>query len=397
MTHNVQPEIDEERVTSLRTWSGRGVWLALGSVIGATLSTAAAESSHDILYRKLEILAELFGQVESHYVDQVSASDLVYGAAHGLTSVLDPHSAFFPPEEYQELINVTEGEYAGIGVEISSRDGLPEIIAIFDDSPAQRAGIHPGDLILAVDGESVEEMSLDAVKRKLRGPVGTKTALAIRRRGRDEAWRFTLLRRWVRVDPLEHQTLAPGIEYVRIKSFARRVTSDLKALLSRHTPKRGLVLDLRANPGGLFDEAVGVCDLFLESGLIVSAHGRGGRLLNRQTAHRRDTQSGYRLAILIDHGSASAAEVVAGALGDRGRARLFGSRSYGKGSVQSMLDLSDGSGLKLTVARYVTPSGAQIDGRGIEPHVPIDTSDRYDAGDDNDPGLEAAQAWISGG
>lgn len=385
---------NEQAVAAWRRWLGRGVWIGLGVVIGATLSTAAAQSGHDILYRKLEILAELFGQVENHYVDQVSASDLVYGAAQGLTGVLDPHSAFFPPDDYQELINVTEGEYAGIGVEISSHDELPEIIAIFDDSPAHKAGLNPGDLILAVDGESVEGMAVDKVMRKLRGPVGSKTILSIRRDDRDEAWTYTLLRSWIRIAPLEHRSLKPGIEYIRIKSFARRVATDLESLLGRHTPQRGLVLDLRGNPGGLFDEAVGVCDLFLDSGLIVSAHGRGGRLVDRQTAHKNGTQANYRLAILIDHGSASAAEVVAGALHDRGRARLFGSRSYGKGSVQSMIDLSDGSGLKLTVARYVTPSGARIDGKGIEPDVPISAAD---ASEDEDPQLDAAQAWVSEG
>lgn len=373
-------------------WISRTVWLATGILIGATISSATANGGADSLYRKLEVLAEVLGQVEAHYVDAVSPKELVYGAATGVTDKLDAHSAFFTPEEYRSLLDITEGEYAGIGIEISSQGDLPGVIAVFDESPAQKAGIIPGDTLLGVDGRSTHGMSLDAIQHALRGPVGTKTVLSIHRRDEDGPRTLTLVRAWIRVAPLEHESLGRGVEYVQIKTFARRVASDLESMLDKHPPESGLVLDLRGNPGGLFDEAVAVCDLFLRSGPIVAAIGKGGRVIERHEAHERGTEPGYPVAVLLDGGSASAAEIVAAALHDRGRARLFGGRSYGKGSVQSILDLSDGSGLKLTVARYVTPAGFQIDGQGVTPDHVVDAEGEEE---NEDRALEAATAWIA--
>ncbi|MBI3180417.1 MAG: hypothetical protein HYZ27_12195, partial [Deltaproteobacteria bacterium] len=249
-------------------------------------------------------------------------------------------------------------------------------------------GMLAGDRILAVDGVSVENLPLDLLLHRLRGPVGTKVVLAIGRRDRDPPWTFTLVRSWIRLAPIAAREVGP-VQVVQIKSFARRVATDLEAQLHRRAPKKGLVLDLRGNPGGLFDEAVAVCDLFLEDGLIVTAIGKGGRVLDRQEARRRGTEPNYKIAILVDPHTASAAEIVAGALRDRGRARLFGARTYGKGSVQSMLDLSDGSGLKLTIARYLTPSGAVIDGQGVAPDETVPPGDG-----ESDTVLAAALAWV---
>jgi carboxyl-terminal processing protease len=368
----------------------RLVWMVIGLFFGVALS-AAAQSNVETLYQKLEILAEVLGQIENHYVDPVEPRTLVYGAARGAASALDPHSAFFSADEYRELLSATEGEYAGLGIELGQKDGLPEVIAVFEDSPAARAGVRAGDAIVSVDNEPIEGVALDLVQQRLRGPVGSKVVLVVRHPERNEAWTFTLVRSWIRIAPIEARTLTPGLEYIHLKSFARRVAVDLEAQLSRHPPRQGLVLDLRGNPGGLFDEAVSICDLFLADGPIVSAAGRGGRILERHFAREPGTQPDYRLAILIDGGSASAAEIVAGALHDRGRARLFGGRSYGKGSVQSIIDLSDGSGLKLTIARYLTPSGVTIDGTGIEPDITVDA--RSDVAG-QDPALEAARAWL---
>jgi carboxyl-terminal processing protease len=368
-------------------WMERSGWLAAGMVLGGALSAVAA-SRVDTLYRKLEILAEVFGQIENQYVEATSPTELVYGAAQGAVSRLDGHSAFFSPEEYRDLLDVTEGEYAGIGVEISIRAGVTEVIAVFDNSPAQRAGLRTADEIIAVDDTEIEGVSVETVQALLRGPAGTKVVLTLRHPDRAEPWTFTLVRSWIRVAPIEARPLEPGLEYVRIKSFARRVAHDLETQLERQPPKRGLVLDLRGNPGGLFDEAIAVSDVFLDDGPIVSASGKGGRIIERHTAHKNGTQADYPIAVLIDGGSASAAEIVAGALHDRGRARLFGTRSYGKGSVQSILDLSDGSGLKLTVARYITPSGARIDGLGIDPDQEVEFVEGEDAP------LEAAREWL---
>lgn len=350
----------------MKRWCARVGWMVVGSVLGSAVC-AWAGSPLDGLYQKLDILAEVFGQIENHYVDAVPATDLVYGAARGALSVLDPHSTFFSPDEYKTLLDATEGEYAGIGIEMEMRQSLPEVMAVFDESPAAHAGLQRGDEIVTVDGKDVEGLDFDAVERLLRGPVGSKVVLQVLRQGREEPWTYTLVRGWVRVAPLVYRNLGDGIAYVAVKSFSRRVATDLETLLQQHAPQRGLVLDLRGNPGGLFDEAVAVCDLFLNEGPIVAVVGRGGVLMEQQTAHTHGTQPSYKIAVLIDRGSASAAEIVAGALHDRNRARLFGERSYGKGSVQSILDMSDGSGLKLTIARYLTPSGNQIDGHGIEP------------------------------
>jgi carboxyl-terminal processing protease len=366
-------------------------WLAAGALLGATLSTAMAEEKVDTLYRKLEILAEVLAQVESHYVDPIAPTTVVYGAAQGAVATLDGHSAFFTPEEYHELISTTEGEYAGIGIELSVQDGVPEIVAVFDGTPAHRAGLRTGDRLLAVEGASSTGMSVEAIQQLLRGPVGSTVVLSVRRPDREEPWSFTLVRSWIRVAPIERRSLGGGIEYVQIKTFARRVANDLEAALGQAPPRRGLVLDLRGNPGGLFDEAIAICDLFLTDGLIVTAAGKGGRLVEQHLAHGPRTQPDYRVAILIDGGSASAAEIVAGALRDRGRARLFGARSYGKASVQSILELSDGAGLKLTVARYLTPSGNRIEGQGIEPDEAVEQTEEGE-----DRTLAAAVSWLGG-
>ena len=363
----------------------------------AAMPPPASVAAADGLYRKLEVLAEVFGQIENHYVDAISPTDLIYGAARGALSVLDPHSTFFSPEEYKSLLDSTEGEYAGIGIEMDMPDGLPEIISVFDDSPAAKAGVLASDQIVAIDGREVEGMDFDAVERLLRGPVGSKVVLVVHRGAHNAALTYTLVRGWVRVAPLAYKPLPKDVGYVQIKSFSRRVASDLEAQVLKKPPKGGLVIDLRGNPGGLFDEAVAVCDLFLADGPIVAAVGRGGVLMEQQVAHAHGTQPNYKIAVLIDQGSASAAEIVAGALRDRGRARLFGSRSYGKGSVQSILDLTDGSGLKLTIARYLTPSGKQIDGHGVEPDVEVRTEPTQSPGSDADKVLAVALSYLNGG
>lgn len=372
----------------------RGFWLAggiaLGLAAGSAVSFAAADGP-DTIYRNLQVLAEVLAHIENHYVDPVSPRDLVYGATRGAVATLDAHSMFFDPEEYRSLLDITEGEYAGIGLEIDFRDDAIRVVAVLDGSPAQRAGLQRADEILTIDGQVTDGLGLDKAQRLLRGPVGMKVVLEIRRAENDRVWTFTIIRGWIRVPPLEHLPLGGGLHYVRIKNFPRRVAGDLEQLLSKLEPE-GLILDLRNNPGGLFDEAVEVCDLFVAGGLIVSSSDRRGHKVEQRMARERAPQAGYPLAILIDRGSASAAEVVAGALADRGRARLFGERSYGKGSVQTILDLSDGSGLKLTIARYFTPSGRQIDAHGIEPDEPCAV-----ASADADPAVTSAVAWLRSG
>ena len=363
-------------------------FLTLGLILGGTLSAARAQAPLDTIYRKLEILAQVLVHVENDYVEMPSPTELIYGAARGITSALDAHSAFFSPEEYRALLEGTEGEYAGIGIELDVKNDVPEVVAVFEGSPALEAGIKSGDKITQVDDQPTAQLQLDDVSRLLQGQAGSAVTLQLQDAEGGGARSVTLLRSWVRVNPVEHHALEHGLYYVRIKTFARRVSSDLEQVLHNHPP-RGLVLDLRGNPGGLFEEALAVCDLFLADGPIVTAVGRGGRIIGRQTAKQPGTQPNYKIAVLIDGGSASASEIVAGALHDRGRARLFGNKSYGKGSVQSIFDLVDGSGLKLTVARYITPSGAHIDGKGIMPDVVV-----LDPHAKADVALAAALRWL---
>lgn len=341
--------------------------VGLGYLVGS-LSVAEARRS-ETLYSKLEVLAEVLGEIETNYVDMLSPTELIYGAAKGAATELDAHSEFFTPEEFRELRSTTEGEYTGIGVELkASANGATRVSGVYPDSPAARAGIAIGDGMLSIDEKDVRTLNVAGIQARLRGPVGTKVVIGLEREGQSKPWTFTLVRGWIRVAPIVTDALDDGINYARLKTFSARVAIDLENYLDKSSPSQGLILDLRGNPGGLFDEAVAVCDLFLSEGPIVSVVGRAGRDVEKHVAHRERTQRRFPIAVLIDDGSASAAEIVAGCLKDRNRARLFGSKSYGKGSVQSILDLSDGSGLKLTIARYLTPSGVPIDGHGIEPH-----------------------------
>lgn len=364
----------------------RLAWIIVGFVIGAASTLAAAERS-ETLYQKLEVLAEVFGEIESSYVDMTPPTELIYGAAKGAVGRLDPHSAFYTPREYEALRTATDGEYAGIGVEIGRDESGFFVGAIYPSSPAAAAGLQTGDRLLEVDGVNTKGATLTDIQRNLRGPVGTKVLIRVSRKGRNDDWTFTLVRGWIRLTPLEADVLDHGIHYAHIKTFASRISIDLRAHLDKHPPEKGLILDLRGNPGGLFDEAVAICDLFLSEGPIVTVVGRSGQNSERHLAHPEATQADYPVAVLIDGGSASAAEIVAGCLKDRKRAKVFGSKSYGKGSVQSILDLSDGSGLKLTVARYLTPAGTQIDGRGINPDVGYDRDDRIGP-------LHGATEWL---
>ncbi len=352
------------------------------------LEAAASAGGLDPLYRKLEVLAQVMSQIDAQYIDPVAPEALIYSAAKGAARALDEHSAFYTPEEYQDLIDATEGEYAGIGITLDWTFEPPRIAEVLAGSPAARGGLGAGDELFAIDGVAVTDANLESVETKLRGPVGSKVVLTVRRKGREDPWTFTLTRSWLRIAPIEARLLAGGVVHVKVRSFSRRVAIDLAAALARERKARGVVLDLRGNPGGLFGEALAVADLFLHEGLVVKVVGREGRVLESYEAQELGHELDLPLAVLIDGESASAAEIVAAAFADRGRARLFGARSYGKGSVQSVFDLADGSGLKLTVARYFSPSGKQIDARGIEPDEAVPEVLGKDAP------LEAALVWL---
>jgi len=345
---------------------------AAGVAFHASIGEALAAG-----YGRLDVFARVLAFVENNYVDEVDGDRLIYDAIKGMLSSLDPHTTFLPPEEYQVMRADTSGEFGGLGVEISADEESLVVVAPIDDTPAARAGILAGDRILAIDGESTKGMGIATAVRRMRGELGTRVVLTVMREGFAEPLELALLRDRVRMRSVEWRLYPQGRGYVRIKSFQERTDEHLgKALAALEKenggPLQGLVLDLRNNPGGLLDQAVRVADRFLESGVIVSTQGRGGRLLEEERAHAAGTEPGYPLVVLVNGGSASASEIVAGALQDHGRAVLLGTTTFGKGSVQTVIDLDDGSGLKMTVARYHTPSQRAIHGKGIEPDLPVE-------------------------
>jgi carboxyl-terminal processing protease len=325
-------------------------------------------------YEEISLFTDVLSIVSQSYVEEVDMKDLVYGGVKGMMSVLDPHSSFMSPDEYKEMQVETKGEFGGIGIEVSLRGGALTIVTPIEDTPAFRAGLEAGDRIVKIDDkETVDIGIIDAVKL-LRGIAGTTVKLEVKRSELEERLTFVLERENIKIRSVKARTLEPGYALIRLTQFQELTEQDLKLALRKiHRENgnglKGLILDLRNNPGGLLDQAVKVSDLFLERGLIVYTEGRTGESRMKFTAHQTGTEADYPIVVLINAGSASAAEIVAGALQDHHRAILLGIRSFGKGSVQTVMPLADNSGLRLTTARYFTPSGRSIQAAGIEPDV----------------------------
>ena len=338
----------------------------------ATLLAASPVTGKKI-YRKLQLFAQVLSAVERFYVEPVNDEALLDGAIQGMMRTLDPHSALLSPSDFALLEADTRGEFGGVGLEVGIKDDRITVISPMDDSPASRAKIAPGDRLVAVDGLDVATMSIEEAVRRMRGKVGTVVKATFFRPGEKSPFEVTLVREIIRVKSVVGEMLLPGFAWIRVRLFQDGTAAEVKATL-RHFdraagPLKGIVLDLRRNPGGVLDEAVRLADLFLDKGVIVSTKRRGGEVMETFNAHRLGTIRELPTAVLIDEASASAAEIVAGALQDRGRAMVVGRRSFGKGSVQSILGLEDGYGLKLTIARYYTPSGRSIQSEGIVPDI----------------------------
>ncbi len=366
----------------MRTSPSRFAALALaGAAFFAGLSlhhVARAARRADDAYRPLDVFAEVLAAIENGYVEEVKEKDLVYGAVEGMVARLDPHSTFMRPEVYRSLREETSGELDGIGVEVAVQDGALAVVPPILEGPAQRAGLAPGDRILKIDGAPTRDMPLSTAVARLKGPAGTKVTLELLRKGSASSQALTLVRDRIRSRSVEWRMLdgARGHVYVQVKSFQDRTDPALKTALDGARaqlkgPIRGLVLDLRNDPGGLLEQAVRVADRFLREGVIVSTEGRKGRSVEVERAHEKDTEPDYPIVALVNRGTASASEIVAGALQDHGRALILGTQTFGKGSVQTLIDLEDGSGLKLTVARYFTPKHRSIQELGITPDVVV--------------------------
>jgi len=381
-------------------WTNGRVWIALaaglsvglGASLGGAVWADRSQPAADTLpWEDARLFAEVLERVKSDYVDEVDEHKLLEGAVRGMIAQLDPHSAFLDSEEYREIRISTTGNYSGVGLEVNLVDGLVRVVSPIDDTPAQRAGIKPGDAIIAVDGEPVGEQ-LDDTVTKLRGDAGTKVRLDVRRDGVDDMLTFDLERTMIHVDSVKSDLLEPGIGYLRITQFSETTGRDLNRAFQGLEARNGselhaLILDLRNNPGGVLDAAVEVSDAFLDDGVIVSADGRIDEAKFSMSAHPGDLMHGEPIAVLVNGGSASASEIVAGALKDHHRATIMGSHTYGKGSVQTVMPLSNGRAIKLTTSRYFTPSGEPIHEGGILPDVPLQA-------DADDAPVEAGEALV---
>lgn len=327
-------------------------------------------------YQELQLFTDVLTIVRRSYVEDVAVKDLIYGAIDGMLSSLDPHSGFMSPEIYKEMKVDTRGEFGGLGIEISLRDGLLTIVAPIEDTPASRAGLEAGDHILKIEDAYTKNMEIMEAVQLMRGAPGTSITITIMRATFEKPQPFTLEREVIKVKSVKSKTLEPGFGYVRLTQFQEHSGEDLdKALVQLREENggslQGLILDLRNNPGGLLDQAVEVSDQFLSEGLIVYTKGREEDAQMEFSATRSGTEPDYPLVVLINGGSASASEIVAGALQDHGRAVIMGLRSFGKGSVQTIIPLTDESGLRLTTAKYYTPNGTSIQARGIIPDVEV--------------------------
>ena len=321
-----------------------------------------------------ELLDEVAEHVRREYVDPVAPGELEQAAVEGMVGSLDPHSAFLDAAEYDEMRVSTAGSYSGVGIEVTAEDAQVVVVNPIEGSPAERAGVRSGDILVEVDGHAVEPGNLDEIIERMRGVAGSRVHLALDRKGEPKPLQFDLERSEVHVHTVRAQPLPGRYGYVRITHFSDSTPGDLDAAIEElqsadKVPLRGLVLDLRQNPGGVLESAVGVADSFLDSGMIVRADGRTADARFEMDATPGDLLQGAPVVVLVDRGSASGAEIVAGALRDHGRATLMGERTFGKGSVQTVMPLSNGEGLKLTTSRYYTPSGRSIQERGLEPDV----------------------------
>lgn len=356
-------------------------WIAVSALLLAlfSLSSAVAAPSGSSPYENLHTFARALAHIEASYVSEVDQDQLVYGAVRGMLRSLDPHSAFLDPDEYRVLTSDTQGRFGGVGVEIDVRDGWLTVLGVFEGGPAARARIQPGDRFLIIDGHRARDMPIEEAVRRMRGEPGTRVTVSLRRGDDDDAIQLELEREVIHVDAVEGRLLSDRTLYLRVRAFQETTTDELAAAIDAALAKggsedavRGVLLDLRNNPGGLLDQAVSVADQFLDEGVIVSTRGRGDRPIASAQARGPGTRPNWPMVVLVNGYTASAAEIVAGALHDHKRAVLVGSRTFGKGSVQNIIELPDRSALKLTIARYFTPSGRSIQAQGIEPDVRID-------------------------
>jgi carboxyl-terminal processing protease len=351
------------------------LWLALAIAmlfwtIGSVSFQDKLSASNDETYQGLKLFTDVIELVEKNYVDEVDTKDLIHKAIQGMVQSLDPHSQLLPPDAFEELQIDTKGKFTGIGIRITMQEGFVTVISPIEGTPAYKAGIKARDKIIKVDGEDTKDLR-DAVN-KMRGPKGTKVNVTIIREGTPDPIEFELTRDVIPIRSVRSFILAPEYGYIRISNFRDETSEDVQVALEKlesKSPLKGLILDLRDNPGGLLNQSIQVSDLFIDNGKILSIKGREKKNTKVFNAKPNPTKRDYPMVVLINGGSASASEIVAGALQDHNRALILGTSSFGKGSVQTVESLRDGYGLKYTIARYYTPSGRSIQAQGITPDI----------------------------
>jgi carboxyl-terminal processing protease len=342
-------------------------------LVGSSARAAASDT-----YRELNLFGDVFERVRADYVEKPDDSKLVESAINGMLAGLDPHSSYMDPKSFRDMQVQTRGEFGGLGIEVTMEDGLVKVVAPIDDTPAAKAGVMANDIITQLDDENVQGLTLNQAVDKMRGPVNTKIKLTIMRKGSDKPIEVSIMRDVIRVKSVRSHSEGDDIGYIRITQFNEQTTDGLKQAINDLNSQlgadkiKGYVVDLRNNPGGLLDQAISVSDTFLDKGEIVSTRGRNAEETQRFNARPGDMTKGKPVIVLINGGSASASEIVAGALQDHKRATLIGTRSFGKGSVQTIIPLGAGNGaLRLTTARYFTPSGRSIQAKGIVPDIEV--------------------------
>ncbi|WP_153477391.1 S41 family peptidase [Segnochrobactrum spirostomi] len=364
------------------TLVGAGVVLGAALMLVATqprfspASIANAASASTDVYRQLNLFGDVFERIRSDYVDQPDDAKLVEAAIKSMLTSLDPHSEYLPPDKQRDMNVKTRGEFGGLGIQVLMENGAVKVVSPIEGTPAQKAGVLSGDVITAVDGKSLEGVTLDEAVDRLRGPINTPVTLTIKRANAEKPLEFKIVRDRI-VIPSVHWRAEGDVGYIKVNEFTENTNDGLKNAideLSKDIPKdklKGYIIDLRNNPGGLFDQSIMVADDFLDRGEIVSTRGRDPDKIQRFNARSGDLTGGKPIIVLVNGGSASASEIVAGALQDHRRATILGTRSFGKGSVQTIIPLGSNGAIRLTTARYYTPSGRSIQAKGIEPDIEV--------------------------
>ena len=372
--------------------------LLFGFMFISVAATPAFAEKED-LYKQLDLMANVFERVRANYVEEVEDEKLIEAAISGMLSDLDPHSAYMPPKSFDQMQEQTTGEFGGLGIEVTMEKGLVKIVSPIEDTPASRAGLQSGDLIIQIDGEDVQGISLSEAVEKMRGKVGEKIDLRILREDEQKTFNVTIVRDKIKIRSVRWHMEDSGIGYVRITTFNEQVEEMLPTALKELREEndgdlKGMVLDLRNNPGGLLSQAIYLSDAFLDKGEIVSTKGRHSEQDQINHAEKGDLLNGKPIVVLVNGGSASASEIVAGALQDHKRGIVAGTKSFGKGSVQTVINLPEGAGMRLTTALYYTPSGRSIQAKGIEPDIHIPVAEVKEKNDDE--GYRRSEASLRG-